>query len=83
MIKAIQQRVIIQSGGRIEVNSRELPDGAEAEVIILVKSEPMAKVISPLEALHALQASLHLTPQGAQIWIEDAHAERTAWGCRE
>lgn len=82
MMTAIQQRVFVQPGGRVELRSPELPDGAEAEVIVLVKNPPRATGPSQLEALRALQASLNLTPEAAQAWIDDARAEREAWGNR-
>lgn len=36
---AIKQTVTIQPGGRVEVVSRELPEGRQAEVIVLVTAE--------------------------------------------
>ncbi len=38
MVRAIQQIVRIHPGGRIEIRSDELPEGHEAEVIVLVQS---------------------------------------------
>ncbi len=36
MNRAIKQTVTIQRGGRVEITSTELPEGQQAEVIILV-----------------------------------------------
>ena len=43
MVRAIKQTVTIQSGGRIELTSAELPEGRQAEVIVLVPPTPAAK----------------------------------------
>ncbi len=45
---AVKQKVVVKKGGRIELESSELPEGATAEVIVLVEAE--AKV-SPLSDL--------------------------------
>lgn len=37
MVQALKETVRIQPGGRIELISSELPEGAEAEVIVLVE----------------------------------------------
>jgi hypothetical protein len=39
---AIKQTVTVQPGGRVEVTSSELPEGREAEVIILVSDRRSA-----------------------------------------
>ena len=85
MMTAVRQRVTVQPGGRVEVQSAQLPAGAEAEVIILVDGSAQATARSQLEALKKLQDSLNLSPQTAQDWIAEARAQRRAWAspCRE
>ncbi|MBX7258170.1 MAG: hypothetical protein K1Y02_17545 [Candidatus Hydrogenedentes bacterium] len=39
MEKAIRQKVVIAPGGQVVLQSDELPSGAEAEVIVLVRSD--------------------------------------------
>lgn len=39
----IRQRVTIQPGGSIEIHDPQLPDGAEAEVLITVEQPPVAE----------------------------------------
>jgi len=82
MTTAIRQRVTIQPGGKVELQSNDLPPGSEAEVIVLVEAPPVPNALSPLEAFEELQRSLRLTPEAAQRWIDDARAEREAWGAR-
>jgi hypothetical protein len=49
MITALKQTVKIQQGGRIEIRSSELPEGSNAEVIVLLESirrtVPLASLI--------------------------------------
>ena len=40
MQTALRQTVTIQKGGLIQIQSPELPDGAQVEVIILLESGP-------------------------------------------
>jgi antitoxin YefM len=44
MINAIKQKVIVEQGGKIEILSPELPEGAEVEVIVILESETAEKV---------------------------------------
>lgn len=37
MLQAIKEHVVIQAGGRIEIDHTELPPGALAEVIVVVE----------------------------------------------
>ena len=37
-LKAIKQKVIVQSGGRIEISAPELVAGSEVEVIVLFEN---------------------------------------------
>jgi hypothetical protein len=49
MVTALKQTVKIQQGGRIEIRSSELPEGFNAEVIVLLESirrtVPLASLI--------------------------------------
>ena len=50
MIQALRQNVVVQHGGHIEIDSPELPEGAPAEVIVMIedaqdKPRPMASMI--------------------------------------
>ena len=40
MLESIRQQTIVREGGRVEVQSPELPIGAKVEVIVLVEPEP-------------------------------------------
>ncbi|RJP33993.1 MAG: hypothetical protein C4547_11460 [Phycisphaerales bacterium] len=82
MISAIRQTVTVQSAGSIEVRSPKLRAGATAEVIVLIEEADGQPVVSPIEALDALQASLQLTPAAAAEWAAAAKAEREAFGQR-
>jgi len=42
MVRAIKQIVRIQPGGRVELVSADLPEGAEAEVIVLLTDKAAA-----------------------------------------
>src|SRR5687768_2483082 len=84
MMGAVQKRVLVQRGGRVEFSAPELPEGAEADVIVLVRSEASSPppTMSPLEAFQALQASMRLTPEAAKRWTDEVRAEREACGSR-
>jgi antitoxin YefM len=41
MLTGIRQRTRVAEGGRIEIQSSELPSGVLVEVIVLVEQEPM------------------------------------------
>ena len=73
MVNAIKAAVTIQPGGRIEFVSTDLPEGEEAEVIILVASREGRRPIA--EFLGA--------GRGAYDTVEDANRtlreERDAW----
>lgn len=53
MIQAVKERVTIQPGGRVELNHPELPAGAVAEVIVMVKL-PVNSTEAPVEAARPL-----------------------------
>ncbi len=71
---AIKQTVTIQPGGRIEVVSGELPEGREAEVIILVdEARPTRRFTDFIGAGQGLYPDI----QAADRAIRE---ERDAWG---
>ena len=41
MQTALRQMVTVQKGGLIQISSPELPDGAQAEVIVLLETQPV------------------------------------------
>ena len=43
MVQAIKRRVRIGAGGRIEIEDASLPEGAEAEVIVLLGEATVAE----------------------------------------
>lgn len=45
---AVKQKVVVKKGGRIELESSELPEGATAEVIVLVEAEAKVPPLSGL-----------------------------------
>lgn len=45
---AVKQKVVIKKGGRIELESSELIEGARAEVIVLMEAEAEAPALSSL-----------------------------------
>lgn len=47
MVAAIKQTVRVQAGGPVEVRSPDLPEGARAEVIILLQDEAGAPPSTP------------------------------------
>ncbi len=58
MIGSIRQKTIVHEGGRVEIQSSELPIGAKVEVIVLVEPEEL----DTTEYLLASQANRqHLT----------------------
>lgn len=46
MIQAIRKDVIVQSGGRIEINSLELKAGQHVEVIVIIEDSPSVPMLS-------------------------------------
>lgn len=40
MINGIKQRGVVGKNGKIEIQTSELPEGTEVEIIVLVDSEP-------------------------------------------
>lgn len=87
MVNAVRQRVTVGPGGIIEVKSPDLPEGAEAEVIVLVEqqqrpSPDAAQVASRLAAFRQLQKEMNLTPESAAKWIDELRQMREEFGTR-
>ena len=78
MVRAIREIVTVGPGGKIELKASDLPQGARAEVIVLVEPDQERSPISPLEAFEALQRSLGLTAEAAEEWVRQAAEERKA-----
>ena len=73
MVRAIKQTVTIQPGGRVEITSDELPEGRQAEVIILVNSDaPVKKYLS----LFGSGKGGFATPEQADAFLR---RERDEW----
>ena len=77
-MRAIREIVTVGPGGKIELKASDLPQGARAEVIVLVEPDQERSPISPLEAFEALQRSLGLTAEAAEEWVRQAAEERKA-----
>lgn len=74
MVRAIKENVIIGSGGLIEIRRPDLPEGAPAEVIVMVEapeSEP-----PPLTSLLGQAHSGYASGEEADAFLR---AERDAW----
>lgn len=87
MVKAIRQHVTVGPGGIVEVQSPDLPVGAEAEVIVLVDqpaSAPnAADAAERLAAFRKLRKELNLTPESAAKWIDELRQMRDEFGTYE
>ena len=78
MVEAIRQRVTVQAGGRLALQSPELHDGESVEVIVMAERSPAANASDRLAALQALRSRLKLDPASAQRWVEEIRAGRAA-----
>jgi hypothetical protein len=75
MVQAIKENVIIGAGGLIEIRRPDLPEGATAEVIVMIEtpeSEPL-----PLSSLLGKARSGYASGEDADAFLR---AERDAWG---
>jgi hypothetical protein len=73
MVTALKQIVTIQRGGRIEIHSSELPEGASVEVIVLV-DQPKRTV--PLVSLIGKGQGSFNTPKSVDDFLRE---ERDSW----
>jgi hypothetical protein len=79
MVTTIKQRVRVEAGGRVALQSAELCEGESAEVIVMVDRPDVASAGERLAALNRLRRSLELSPEAAQRWEAEIRAERAAW----
>lgn len=86
MLAAIRQTLTVKGDGALEICSPELRAGDRADVVVFVSQRSQTPdtvaAMTPLQALHALQASMKLTPEAAEKWIAEMRAERETWGNR-
>lgn len=79
MLPALRQKTIVGKGGKIEISSSELPDGAVVEVIILV--EPVEQDMQDFVRLSYEDRQRVLAQQAEQMaahYMESA-SDREAW----
>ena len=75
MVNAIKQVVTVQSGGVIEIRSPELPEGARAEVIVILDDGAEAPN-RPLCTIIGTGKGCFATPEEADAFLRK---ERDAW----
>ncbi|MCI0489352.1 MAG: hypothetical protein L0229_22395 [Blastocatellia bacterium] len=73
MEQVLRKTVIIQPGGHIEIRSDELPAGAEAEVIVIVRAGEQPPSYA---SLFGSGRGSYTTPQEADDFIR---RERDSW----
>lgn len=75
MLNGLRQKVIVQPGGIVEVQSSELPAGATVEVIVLLETlnQPVAQGLSRF--IGAAQGNF-ASPEEVDQFI---HQERETW----
>lgn len=74
MIKAFRHKVKIQSGGILEIHSSDLPEGMDADVIILVDESPNPN--KPLSQLIGAAKGCYQNPGEADAFLR---GERDRW----
>jgi hypothetical protein len=79
MVTAVRQRVWVEVGGRVAVQSSELSEGEQADVIVMVDRSNPTDLGERLKALQQLRQSLDLSPSLAAQWEEAVRTERAAW----
>ena len=78
MVTTIKERVIVEAGGRVAVQSAHLREGESAEVIILVDRPVTVHPQERLDSLRQLRQRLNLPLAGADQWAADLKAERNS-----
>jgi len=78
MITALRQKVTVGSDGRIEIKSKDLKPGTQAEVIVLIENadDERQKRVRRLKALFKTTQAL---PQAETITEEEIAAEIAAY----
>ncbi len=74
MLNGIRQKTVVQSGGVIQLQSAELPEGANVEVIVLL--EPSTEPQKSLRSFIGAAKGSFATPEEADRFICE---EREAW----
>jgi len=75
MVQAIKENVIIGAGGLIEIRRPDLPEGAAAEVIVMIETREPGP--PPLTSLLGKARSGYASGEEADAFLR---AERDAWG---
>ena len=75
MVNAIKQVVTVQPGGVIEIRSPDLPEGARAEVIVILDDDQDAPD-RPLRSIIGTGKGCFATPEEADAFLRK---ERDAW----
>ncbi|MBW4550428.1 MAG: hypothetical protein KME35_04875 [Aphanocapsa sp. GSE-SYN-MK-11-07L] len=74
MLNGIRQKVIVQTGGVVELQSPDLPEGAIVEVIVLL--EPEIEQSRTLTSFIGAAKGSFLTPEEVDQFIRQ---ERDTW----
>ncbi|HET6569119.1 MAG TPA: hypothetical protein VFG50_14225 [Rhodothermales bacterium] len=75
MVQAVRKRVTIKRGGIVEMQDPELPEGAEAEIIILLNSQPSGQDLPPLTELVGSAKGVFKSPEEIDAYIRDLRDE--------
>lgn len=75
MVQAIKKRVRVGAGGTIAVQDPALPEGAEAEVIVLLGEAVPAKEVPPLASMLGAARGLFASPEEIDEYIRDLRDE--------
>jgi len=74
VITATRQTVIVKPGGKIDIHDPQLPDGAVAEVIVLLTETPGEAL--PLASLIGAARGSFATPEDVDEFL---NRERDSW----
>jgi antitoxin YefM len=50
MISGIREKTVVKEGGKIEISSPDLPDGAQVEVIVVIEEQDTTEYLLSTEA---------------------------------
>jgi len=78
MVQALRKHVRIQAGGVVAVQDASLPEGAEAEVIVLLteaSETEVAEELPPLESMVGAAKGLFSSPEEIDQYIRDLRDE--------
>ena len=74
MVTTLRRRVVVQPGGRIELDVPDLPAGAAVDLILIVENSP--SMSRSLAALIGSAQGGFATPEEADAFLD---RERDAW----